>query len=130
MNKGHLHESPAEERDTDHKRPAWHFAKVKDHVSNRDVDAELRQRAVEGMPVALIDRHIVPLLLQMQARDLRRSDGCSVEVLGSHGRGGGVLVGQRLREQQLQDLRRSQSPGVAQHSLRLAVDHRQVGRGA
>lgn len=61
----HLHHSPAEQRDQDHKSPAGDHAETPQNVASRDGQTILREEAIEGMEYALAfhGRSLVAILL-------------------------------------------------------------------
>lgn len=84
----YLHESPADEGDTDHEQPARDNGENINKSTNEQIELEGSQGAVKGLEHAIIGRLLLVLLLGVDLDDLVRRDSSRVKLDDVHvGRG-------------------------------------------
>ena len=86
-----LHDSSAEEADTDHKQPARDDTESVENIGDRKAQAILSKEAVERVEDALVGGPLLPCLLGMDLVETLRSDGGRVQV-AKVDRGGGTRL--------------------------------------
>lgn len=124
-----LHESPAEERDQDHRQPGGHLGESPGQVSEGDGKAVLLEQAVEGVEGALVRSNVVDLVVENELLEGLGGGRGAVQRLVAELRDGRGLIGQRLGDGELDQRWRAKGPRVAEDVLLFAVKEAKLGRG-
>jgi len=124
----YVHDVAADERDADHESPAGDLGEAPDGVANRNVEAVLSERAVEGVEEALVGFGLLVGLVKVDSSDLRGGDGGAVEREDADGGSRSALVGERLGKLNVKNTGRADTPGAAEDTVPLAVQVGKVGR--
>ena len=127
---GHfLHESPAEERDKNHRQPGGHLRESPSSIAKRNSKTVLLEETVEGVEDALVRRNGVNLFVNNKFLERLGGSRGAVQGLVAELRDGCRLISQWLGDAELDQRRCADRPRVAENVLLFAIDKAKLGRG-
>ena len=97
-----------------------------DSVTERDAESSLGQRSVKWVPETLVDWRLLVLLFSVNGGNLTSGDRGAVQGDGTKSAGWSRLVWKRLRKKHVNKTWSTESPGVAEDWLSLAVQRSEV----